>query len=172
MPLTKIRKRQIQLEGSDGLHSEYLRRTVDDVTDYALIVARGKPAGDWGFDVTGHRIVNVAEAVLDTDAPNWGQVRLILSHQQASVSVTGINLDSGSYDIELPVNGALLDPDNSRTSFNVYINGVRLTQDESVNAYEILTNASGQATAVRLNAAGIRHPILPDDRIDIVYWRA
>jgi hypothetical protein len=96
----------------------------------------------------------------------------LLNIKQASVSVTGINLTGGSYDIALPVNGAVLDPSNRRTSFNVYINGVRLTQDDSVNAYEIVTNASGQATAVRLNAAGIGYPILPDDRIDIVYWRA
>jgi hypothetical protein len=86
--------------------------------------------------------------------------------------VTGINLTSGSYDITLSVNGAVLDPDNSRTSFNVYINGVRLTQDDSVNAYEILTNSSGQATAVRLNRGGIGYDILPDDRIDVIYWRA
>jgi hypothetical protein len=96
----------------------------------------------------------------------------LLNIKQASVSVTGINLTGGSYDIALPVSGAVLDPSNRRTSFNVYINGVRLTQDDSVNAYEIVTNASGQATAVRLNAAGIGYPILPDDRIDIVYWRA
>jgi hypothetical protein len=172
MPQTKIRKRQIQLEGDDGLHSEYLRRTTDDETYYSLTVARNKPEGAFGLDLTGHRIINVADAVLDTDAPNWRQVRLMLARQQAAVCVTGINLTVGSYDIVLPVNGAVLDPNNSRTSFNVYINGVRLTQDESVNAYEILTNSSGQATAVRLNAAGIRHPILPDDRIDIVYWRA
>lgn len=79
MPTTKIRKRQIQLDGSDGLHSEYLRRTVDDSTDYLLAVAGGKPAGQPGLDLTGHRIVNVAEAVNDTDAPNWGQVRNLVA---------------------------------------------------------------------------------------------
>jgi hypothetical protein len=96
----------------------------------------------------------------------------LLNVKQASRSVTGVNLTSGSYDIALTDVGAVLDPSNPRTSFNVYINGVRLTQDDHVNAYEILTNASGQATAVRLNAANIGYPILPDDRIDIVYWRA
>ncbi|MEM1966525.1 MAG: hypothetical protein QXO86_01445 [Nitrososphaerota archaeon] len=79
MPQTKIRKRQIQLEGSDGLHSEYLRRTVDDATDYKLTVAQGKPPNDPGLDLTGHRIVNVADAQLDTDAPNWGQVRALVA---------------------------------------------------------------------------------------------
>lgn len=79
MPTTKIRKRQIQLDGGDGLHSEYLRRTVDDSTDYSLAVAAGKAAGQPGLDLTGHRIVNVAEAVNDTDAPNWGQVRNLVA---------------------------------------------------------------------------------------------
>jgi hypothetical protein len=85
--------------------------------------------------------------------------------------VTSINLTSGTYDIALAPNGAVLDPNNPRTSFNVYINGVRLTQDASTNAYEIVTNASGAAIAVRLRRAGIGYNLLPDDRIDVVYWR-
>lgn len=124
---------------------------------------------------TDHVVVfsrNEDEPVQHLQKLSLSVLQQLLNIKQASVSVTGINLTSGSYDISLSVNGAVLDPGNSRTSFNVYINGVRLTQDDSVNAYEILTNASGQAVAVRLNAAGIGYPILPDDRIDIVYWRA
>jgi hypothetical protein len=49
MPQTKIRKRQIQLEGSDGLHSEYLRRTTDDETEYKLTVASGKSQATPGW---------------------------------------------------------------------------------------------------------------------------
>jgi hypothetical protein len=124
---------------------------------------------------TDHVVVfsrNEDEPVQHLQKLSLSVLQQLLNIKQASVSVTGINLTSGSYDITLSVNGAVLDPDNSRTSFNVYVNGVRLTQDSSVNAYEILTNSSGQATAVRLNAAGIGYPILSDDRIDIVYWRA
>jgi hypothetical protein len=124
---------------------------------------------------TDHVVVfsrNEDEPVQHLQKLSLSVLQQLLNIKQASVSVTGINLTGGSYDIALSVNGAVLDPNNSRTSFNVYINGVRLTQDDSVNAYEILTNSSGQATAVRLNAAGIGYPILPDDRIDIVYWRA
>jgi hypothetical protein len=96
MPQTKIRKRQIQLEGDDGLHSEYLRRTTDDSTNYALSVAGGKPAGDPGLDLTGHRIINVAEAVLDTDAPNWGQVRNLVIQGEYRGEIVGYVVVRGS----------------------------------------------------------------------------
>jgi hypothetical protein len=124
---------------------------------------------------TDHVVVfsrNEDEPVQHLQKLSLSVLQQLLNIKQTSRSETGINLTSGSYDITLSVNGAVLDPDNSRTSFNVYINGVRLTQDDSVNAYEILTNSSGQATAVRLNRAGIGYDITPDDRIDVVYWRA
>jgi hypothetical protein len=124
---------------------------------------------------TDHVVVfsrNEDEPVQHLQKLSLSVLQQLLNVKQASGSVTGVNLTSGSYDIALTDVGAVLDPGNPRTSFNVYINGVRLTQDDSVNAYEIVTNASGQATAVRLNAAGIGYPILPEDRIDIVYWRA
>jgi hypothetical protein len=96
MSQTKIRKRQIQLEGDDGLHSEYLRRTVDDETQYALTVASGKPAGTPGLNLTGHRIVNVAEAVLDSDAPNWGQVRNLVIQGEYRGEIVGYVVVRGS----------------------------------------------------------------------------
>jgi hypothetical protein len=123
---------------------------------------------------TDHVVVfsrNEDEPVQHLQKLSLSVLQQLLNIKQASVSVTGINLTGGSYDIALPVNGAVLDPNNPRTSFNVYINGVRLTQDASTNAYEIVTNASGAATAVRLRHAGIGYNLLPDDRIDVVYWR-
>ncbi len=124
---------------------------------------------------TDHVVVfsrNEDEPVQHLQKLSLSVLRQLLGVNQASVSVEGINLTGGVYDILLSPNGAVLDPDNPRTSFNVYINGVRLTQDANTNAYEIVTNAAGQATAVRLRHAGIGYNLLSDDRIDVVYWRA